>query len=76
MSRRTGNNYSGARWAFSQRQRGNVAKIAVVRDENFPVGVNAPCWMTCTCGEVLPAFRGDQLCKCGTRYDASGWVLS
>jgi len=48
-------------------------KIAVRRMVDRPIGQPAPCEMTCTCGEELPAFRGNQVCKCGLEWTGDGW---
>jgi len=55
---------------------GRITKIAIVREDGYPVGMTAPCWMYCTCGDRLPALNGNQECPtCHVRYDGSGWVL-
>lgn len=51
-----------------------LVKLAAIREEGYPQGVTAPCWFHCPCGERVPAFDGDQECKCGARYDSRGYV--
>lgn len=57
-----------------------ITKIAVKRDDGYPVGVSAPCHLDCPCGNRLPLeepFSGRAVpCVCGAVYDSSGWILN
>jgi len=55
-------------------------KKALRREPGYPVGVAAPCYLVCDCGEKLslPVVAGMPLtyiCACGTEYDARGYVV-
>jgi hypothetical protein len=51
-------------------------KAAWIRDEGYPVGKPAPGHFICNCAERLPATEDGATCgKCGTHFDANGWVV-
>jgi hypothetical protein len=53
------------------------AKAAWIRDEGYPVGIPAPGHFNCSCGERVPQTGDTNTCaKCGTVYDARGWILN
>lgn len=53
----------------------SLMKVALVRDERFPVGTPSPLYLRCHCG-ARPKIEGDYvICYgCGTRYDRRGWI--
>ena len=54
-----------------------LVKIAAIREDGFPQGVTAPCWMTCpACNTRMPAFTTEQTCDCGTRWTPTGYNAS
>jgi len=55
---------------------GQVVKVAVVREPGHAPGVAAPCFIKCACGARPPAYMGEFVCRCGTRYSSDGWILS
>jgi hypothetical protein len=51
-------------------------KIAVRRKIGQPFGEESACEMTCTCGKVLPAYRGVRRCpECGLEWTENGWMI-
>jgi hypothetical protein len=56
-------------------------KKALIREPGYPVGVAAPMYLVCSCGEhiSLPVVKGlpmTYVCgKCGNEYDSQGWVV-
>ena len=59
-----------------------MIKRAVKREPGYPVGVSAPLYLDCSCGEkislpVIPGLPMTYICgKCGTEYDSKGWILN
>lgn len=51
-----------------------LLKRALIRDDGYPVGVAAPLHIEC-CGNTIPHAEQMTCPTCGTRYDASGWVI-
>jgi hypothetical protein len=49
-------------------------KAAWIRDEGYPVGQLAPGHFVC-CGQHVPATLGASCSKCGTQFDANGWII-
>ena len=53
----------------------SLRKVAVVRDDSYPVGTRAPLHLKCYCG-ARPLAVGDKIkCECGTVYDRDGWII-
>ena len=58
----------------------SLRKVAMVRDERYPVGVAAPLYLRCHCGgrpRVPDASEAELVaCKgCGTTYTRTGWMV-
>jgi len=55
-----------------------LMKLAMIRDEGYPLGVTAPCHLNCPCGERLPVnfdTKADIECpSCDKRYSYNGWI--
>jgi len=55
-------------------------KKALRREQGYPVGVSAPCYIVCDCGEKLPlpviaGMPMTYICACGVEYDGRGYVV-
>lgn len=51
-------------------------KLALRRDESYPVGVSAPMHCVCTCGRDIKVQDATNRCTgCGLVVAASGWIL-
>jgi hypothetical protein len=53
-----------------------LVKLALRRDQSYPVGVSAPLHCLCRCGENINIVPGAALntCKCGVQIDGQGWI--
>lgn len=56
-------------------------KRAVKREAGHPIGVSAPMYLDCECGErvslpVIAHMPMTYQCACGIVYDAQGYVVS
>ncbi len=55
-----------------------LLKRAVCRRDGYPIGVPAPCYLTCQCGKTLDVprpFTDERVqCPCGQAYDSFGWL--
>ena len=53
-----------------------LSKVALVRDESYPVGTPAPLFLRCHCG-ARPSVTGEVITcyGCGTKYTRTGWVV-
>lgn len=53
-----------------------IAKIAVRRDPEAPIGQPAEMHMICPCGTKLPAKQGEVICPtCRSMWSANGWSM-
>ena len=53
------------------------AKVAMIREPGYPVGVPAPCYLRCPCGakpSTVPGGATVTCHQCGTTYTSTGWV--
>ena len=52
-------------------------KVAMIRDDSYPMGVSAPVYLHCPCG-ANPATdletKKNVHCQCGKTYNYNGWV--
>lgn len=61
---------------------GRFTKRALRREEGYPVGISAPLYVACGCGEKVPVptIKGLPMTykcgQCGIEYDQAGWILS
>jgi hypothetical protein len=51
-------------------------KKALIREAGHPVGVPAPMYLNCVCGNKLAMPGGPAKCACGFEYDEQGWITA
>lgn len=51
-------------------------KVALRREDGYPVGYPAPLYVVCKCGRKIKQFSDYQFhCDCGNEYNEDGWLL-
>jgi hypothetical protein len=56
--------------------RAGFTKLALRRDDSYPVGVSAPMHCKCLCGRDIKVQDPTNRCTgCGLVVSASGWIL-
>jgi hypothetical protein len=56
-----------------------LMKVAIRREDGYPMGVTAPCYLQCPCGEKLPInfeTKADLECVgCDLEFAYNGWII-
>ena len=55
-----------------------LTKVAMIRDNSFPVGTMAPLYLKCPCGEKNQTnidLKENITCKCGQEFTYNGWLI-
>ena len=54
-----------------------TTKQALIREPGYPIGVPAPLYIACECGEKVSdaGTARRTVCKCGIGYDRQGWIV-
>jgi hypothetical protein len=56
-----------------------LIKLALRREEGYPVGQPAPCYLLCPCGRKVPVppdAIAPLTCDCGAAYTPDGWIVT